>query len=175
MVGLTDDGIAKLEPISNQIEELSLREVWSDYMGPNGLTRIGGWTRLRTLSYNCNGTGTLDLSSLATCKRLTHFTLYHGDLMQTEHFRQLATAKSLEILSLCGCSFDGDDLIFLQNHPNLTTFSLTNCSPEPYIDLWKIDKESDAKIPLIGWSPSNLHKQTTDKLVFEKLITEQGN
>ena len=34
MVGLTDDGIAKLEPISNQIEELSLREVWSDYMGP---------------------------------------------------------------------------------------------------------------------------------------------
>ena len=114
---------------------------------PNGLTRIGGWTRLRTLSYNCNGTGTLDLSSLATCKRLTHFTLYHGDLMQTEHFRQLATAKSLEILSLCGCSFDGDDLIFLQNHPNLTTFSLTNCSPEPYIDLLSLIHISEPTRP----------------------------
>jgi len=27
---------------------------------------------------------------------------------------------------------------------------------------------------LIGWSPSNQHKEPTDKLVSEKLITEQG-
>lgn len=146
LVGLRDDDIRKLRPLADQIERLSLREIRSEDLHGPGLTHLKNWSRLESLHVSFSNFKELDCSELATCPRLEEISLGGGG-MSKEHFDQLARCKTLTTISIHGCHFEGEWLKSFRDLSRLKTLSLTNCSPEPFVAMWRVS-ESGEKTPV---------------------------
>lgn len=146
MVGMKDEDLVTLKPLSSQLKTLSISEVDSAYVSHAGLANLKNWARLEDLTFNSASTTTADLSQLSTCERLQRFSLC-GTWLEKEHFSDLGKCASLQLLSLSVCNFKGNELAELRPLKRLESVTLVNCMPEPYIGSWTISKSGE-KTPL---------------------------
>jgi hypothetical protein len=131
---ICDEDLARLAPLKNQLEELSLNEQRGPFTGA-GLKHIQNWPRLRRLDVIAFEFDPQFLTALAAmpnleillCDSLATFDL------DADAFRAIGRCKCLRLLYLSGCKFDGAAIVALgESKPrSLQTISLLNVSAAP--------------------------------------------
>ena len=139
--GITDEQLVKLQPLSGQLEEISLREVSYD-LSAAGIKAFENWPKLKLLDYDCSG-GDPDFSALLTCPQLESIK-FSSLYLKKDDFQKLASCRNLKFISLWRCSFQGELLREL-NKPNvkLEGLSLMDCYPVPFVGSWTINKAGE--------------------------------
>jgi hypothetical protein len=126
--GITDDDLARLAPLANQIEELYFNEGWHPNLNGAGLKHLAPWPRLRSLAMPCGRNNPAALGHLAAFPALTDLT-WRGTEMDDDDFAALARCKKLERLRLFLCGFNGAAFSQLRNAPALKNVHLRNTRP----------------------------------------------
>jgi hypothetical protein len=135
-LALDDDDLAKFAPLRN-IEELYINELFHVGLKGTKLECFAGWTQLRSLDIVSRLDETLSLEPLARLPNLSRLGIGPG-MLNEKDFKDIAKIKSLQMLSLFECNFDGECLRHLQGLPNLGTLALHNTCPAKSYDSYTV-------------------------------------
>ena len=140
---LTDADIARLAPLNDQIEELTIQDLVPGGWRGTNLEPLAGFRELQSLSVLLwNPDRAIDSEPLIGLPKLTSLTIGQGYLHE-EVFRDISQMESLDRLVLSACTFDGEHLRHLQRLPHLKSLGLRNIHAKVEYTSHRVDEQGN--------------------------------